>query len=554
MKNMKVSLDKIRGYCTESSFERGREYFEEGLVEGVEQYESEITAYVAGTQKYKVSLRLDKKGFDAYCTCPYDWGGYCKHIVATLLALSENHDEIIEAGRKEEETIYSLLEQTTHSELKTFLKKEFEDNPILRTHFAIYFSGKDAKEKSIHDYKKEIDLLYRELSGRHGFIEYGVEVDFTSVCDLAKRYADVRNYQEAIKVYQALSEAIAENMDRVDDSNGYYGLEFDEAVNSLVDCIKKTDLTPGDKRQFIDYLFGKYVENNPDYFRENHEDALNQICDSEDDLRYWRKLLKPHLPKELPDSKGNWSEYYNAKELLLMQAHMLSQLGEKEELYNLLQRHFKQDREFCLLYAQQLKSDGKIGEAVDVAEEGVRLFAGHLSRELREFLNKFYEKHSSEKHKENLKELFCNNRDWSYYDKLKKTCSKKEWGKYLHEITDYFSNVNRYQDVLIEIYLQEEIYDKALNEVLSRENLDILGRYHSRLSGRYPKEYFNAYKKLLIPFAAGGMGRPHYRRVVQHLEKMKKIKGFKSEFNKIVEMLRKEYANRPAFLDEMKGL
>ena len=24
-------------------------------------------------------------GFTASCTCPYDWGGYCKHVVAVLL-------------------------------------------------------------------------------------------------------------------------------------------------------------------------------------------------------------------------------------------------------------------------------------------------------------------------------------------------------------------------------------------------------------------------------------------------------------------------------------
>jgi hypothetical protein len=48
------------------------------------------------------------------------------------------------------------------------------------------------------------------------------------------------------------------------------------------------------------------------------------------------------------------------------------------------------------------------------------------------------------------------------------------------------------------------------------------------------------------------MGRPYYREVAKYLKEMKKIKGFKEEFNGLIKLLKTEYANRPAFLDEMK--
>jgi len=36
---------------------------------------------------YQVRITFDQKGIiDAECSCPYDWGGFCKHIVAVLLA------------------------------------------------------------------------------------------------------------------------------------------------------------------------------------------------------------------------------------------------------------------------------------------------------------------------------------------------------------------------------------------------------------------------------------------------------------------------------------
>jgi hypothetical protein len=48
------------------------------------------------------------------------------------------------------------------------------------------------------------------------------------------------------------------------------------------------------------------------------------------------------------------------------------------------------------------------------------------------------------------------------------------------------------------------------------------------------------------------MGRPHYREIVKYLKEMKRIKGFEEEFNRLIKLLRTKYANRPAFLDEMK--
>ncbi|MCA1704782.1 MAG: SWIM zinc finger family protein, partial [Actinobacteria bacterium] len=49
----------------------------------------ELAAQVAGSQfaPYDVRVVFDDAGIiEASCSCPYDWGGLCKHIVATLLA------------------------------------------------------------------------------------------------------------------------------------------------------------------------------------------------------------------------------------------------------------------------------------------------------------------------------------------------------------------------------------------------------------------------------------------------------------------------------------
>ncbi|MCY7330592.1 MAG: SWIM zinc finger family protein, partial [Saprospiraceae bacterium] len=46
-----------------------------------------------GGDQYTVTIRnfQGKKGLTAACTCPYDWGGLCKHRVAAMMALSERN-------------------------------------------------------------------------------------------------------------------------------------------------------------------------------------------------------------------------------------------------------------------------------------------------------------------------------------------------------------------------------------------------------------------------------------------------------------------------------
>lgn len=417
---MKLTLDEIRELCTESSYERGLEYFHQGRVIDLGQFGKKITATVAGTNDYKATIRADKEDIEASCTCPYNWGGYCKHIVATLIALSTDYHKVKKEGEEKEQRIEAILNSLSLDELKGFLRGEFEENLSLRDHFTIFFSGRGSKRRSIHDYKKEINLLYKEVAGRHGFIKYGVEVDLSYICDLADRYIKVGNFLEAASIYQALSEVIAENMGNVDDSDGYYGGEFEQAIENFADCTIEAGLNHKGKKGYIDYLFGKYMKKDPDYFQEHYDYALREICQPSQDLEYWKGLLEPHLPGDLPDH-SQWREYYQTKKLLMMQLHILDRLDDVKGFYRLIQRYYRQDNEFCLLYANRLEKDGKTKEAVKIAEEGINIFPDHLAKGLRRFLSKFYKRQSPE-YKENLVALFLQDREWDDYENLKKAC------------------------------------------------------------------------------------------------------------------------------------
>jgi len=86
----KLSERLIREFSSEGSFARGSSYYQQGYVLGLEQRGSLLLAAVEGSEEtpYRVSVLLEEP-YDAACTCPYDFGGWCKHIVAALLAYLE---------------------------------------------------------------------------------------------------------------------------------------------------------------------------------------------------------------------------------------------------------------------------------------------------------------------------------------------------------------------------------------------------------------------------------------------------------------------------------
>ncbi|MBN1142048.1 MAG: SWIM zinc finger domain-containing protein [Deltaproteobacteria bacterium] len=85
-----LTLEDIREWAGRTIYNRGR-----GYVGQVSQLswtsDGTLVAWVSGSDDYAASVRPDSKGsFDFDCTCPYDHGGPCKHVVAVLLVAADH--------------------------------------------------------------------------------------------------------------------------------------------------------------------------------------------------------------------------------------------------------------------------------------------------------------------------------------------------------------------------------------------------------------------------------------------------------------------------------
>ncbi len=549
--------DDIRQLCSESSFSRGEMYLEDGRVSIKEATLTRIKAVVSGTEDYHVKIDFGEE-LSGECDCPYDWGGLCKHIVAVLLAVVRDEDktrDLIEESNLEREEIEKLLKMADTDDLRFFLLSEMERQADLLNRFKVIF-GKSSSELSVDAYKSDVESLYEDVE-HHGDVPYGENVDFSTLTELAELHILKGDPLEAAKIYQAVSETIAEKMDEVDDSDGNYGEEFSGSMDAFADCITSAGLDADGKRPYIKYLFNKYWENDPDYFQSDYEDALNKICCDELNLRYWKDLLDPHVPGEIPRDK-DWMRHHVAMRLISMKLDLCLKLGEIDEFYGVIDRHFRSDARLCLRYARRLLGDGEKEKAQEVAEEGLATFSDHSTRELRDFLSGIYIDSDPGKNRDTLHSLFIDSNDWQYYERLKNACSPEEWQERLGRIQDYYY-LDKSKDlfggsILVDIYIREKMHDLALEMVLSNNSLNALRHYHNDLSSLYPERYFDAYRKLIVPFAGRETGRKHYQMVVSYLKLMKRIDGHEKAVSEIVGQLRIEHKKKPAFIDEMKEL
>lgn len=97
----------IRQYVEAETFARGREYADRGAVLSLARRGDVLEAEVRGRADVPYHARRDfgtPHLITATCTRPYDWGGWCKHIVAACL-VAARHPEFI----KERQTLEDLL-------------------------------------------------------------------------------------------------------------------------------------------------------------------------------------------------------------------------------------------------------------------------------------------------------------------------------------------------------------------------------------------------------------------------------------------------------------
>ena len=129
MQPPQLTPDQIQERCTERSYMRGLEYFHDGAIENPVLHGYTLSGTCEGTDMdpYRVTIELMPTGIaSTYCSCPYDWGGDCKHIVALLLTYVEAPDAIYSL-----DTLFATLAEKPKSSLLQVISELLKHAPEL---------------------------------------------------------------------------------------------------------------------------------------------------------------------------------------------------------------------------------------------------------------------------------------------------------------------------------------------------------------------------------------------------------------------------------------
>ena len=230
---MNVTEYTISDRCTETVFERGESYYQDDHIQQVDRFDDLVTATVEGTRLYDVTIEFDDRRLDTRCTCPYDGGGDCKHIVAVLLDIAAG------PPADDSDRVEGVLADASASELREFLGDALATHPELREQFLAQF-GDD--HKAVEEYRSQIEGLF-EQHADPGIYD---AIDFSKFFEMAETYRDRERYLAAATVYRAVFEEVDAKYHWVDGAYDHYAQVIQRAIDGYADCVLATEPTPSE--------------------------------------------------------------------------------------------------------------------------------------------------------------------------------------------------------------------------------------------------------------------------------------------------------------------
>ncbi|BBD69773.1 zinc finger SWIM domain-containing protein [Nostoc commune NIES-4072] len=397
-----ISEFTIRRHANAKSFQRGEAYYEAGAVNTVTLRGDLLQADVVGSEAkpYHVNLSFDRSGLtSANCTCAYNFDGWCKHIVATMLVCARN-PENIEKRPTLEELLNSLDYLQTQKLLQDLVK---EDPPLIEVidrHVSWMTNPTDRQTTTKPLLYITIDpapfrrQVRQILKDTVRYFEEGCEEDpigeeLLSVVQTAVDFSERGEGKNAIAILEAITSTCVENWDDVAE----YGAENDELIeelnNAWCEAILSAELTPEEKvdiqinleawqdewnvdfgmimealRQGWDYPplvqvlqgniteRGAWEEDVPDYADDL---ALIRLKILERQERYQEYLY-------LAEAEGQTQQYLT----------MLGRLGRVEEAIDAAQTQMNSMEEAFAL-AKTLSVQGALQQALSIAQSGLNL-------------------------------------------------------------------------------------------------------------------------------------------------------------------------------------
>lgn len=573
----KITENILKSLSSPESFTRGHNLYQSDAVFDTFRQGDILTGKCEGSSApfYQLRVQFDEGGIqEASCTCPYNWGGYCKHIIALLLTYIHNPDAFIEQKSTEE-----LLGQLDKDALVHLITKMVDQNPDLYSWLQTAIPAVSAKSQPAQQrnkrktkvsktaYKRQIQSILHSLQGYRMSEAYwmmgGMVDQLDHVRDTAYDFLEADDARGALVILTTLLTEVSGSFEQFDDSDGLLGGFFSELALPLVDASLSADLSKTERRSLFNEL-EPVVEKLSDYGIDDLDvilAALNlgwseEVLDEQKDYDYNETILI--------GAKLNILERHNRIEEYLKlcleageyRRYILKQIevGEFEKAKEVAWKTITQASD-ALMIAKSLRDAGHLPDALRLAEKGLDLDGN--KHELGGWLGPLEETQGQiDKAIQAYQAAFTSLPSLELYGILKKL-SGANWGN-LRSVLMQVLQASPHTDVLVDVYLSEEEWDKAISvaDKAGEWNYSLIEKVADAVFPFRPDWVIQASRKQAEGLIAKTQSK-YYAIATHWLAKMKQAylaSGRKAEWLSYLDGLKSTYSRRPALQAQLRKL
>uniref|UniRef100_A0A7C3PFC3 SWIM-type domain-containing protein n=1 Tax=Oscillatoriales cyanobacterium SpSt-418 TaxID=2282169 RepID=A0A7C3PFC3_9CYAN len=254
----KLSEATIRYHTTAQSFERGQDYCRADSVNSLVQRGNTLSAKVEGSEveSYRITIQFDKGGIThAFCTCPYEYEGWCKHIVATLLTCLHQPDQT-----EQRPELAKVLASLNRRQLETIVQNLANEQPewmdAVEVQIALLTQSKTQKSQKATRRttvdSKPIERQVERIINR--YVEQWDDEpaldEIREIIQKADKFLEQGDGNNALIILGAIARAYVQDWMNLDGSSGESGIFFEELDGVLTEAMLSTELSESERQQW----------------------------------------------------------------------------------------------------------------------------------------------------------------------------------------------------------------------------------------------------------------------------------------------------------------
>lgn len=561
---------QIRKLATEQSFQRGDRYYQQGRILNPMRQEAALWADCQGSDLYHPRVTLGKQGIvSADCTCPYDWGGLCKHQVALLLAYVHQPDTFHAIPPLSE-----MLAARSREDLIELVELMVQRYPNLLSLVELSAAQpQPGKALDLSIYRRQAQRALRQDDME------AIATDLEPLIDAAKQLFQADNWVWAGALYQMLLAEITTSYDdnlRSIDYDGDVCIVAQDAAEGLGKCLAQAQSLDAETRAtwlhtMLDAVLQDIELGGIDYAYSTRDALLEWATDAEWEWVEDRvrseiqrsssdRWTRDALVRLLADRQKQQGRNTTARHLIHelgspeQRAFLLVEEGKIETAIAIARQHFTHLPGLILQFADALLAAHATTPAVELMAQ---LAQQEKSRGYRQWLSKYYQEYGDPQTALNWQQqIFWDSPSLEGYKQLQDIGQKAETWEQLRD--DLLQKLQQQEQLflLTHIAFDEKNIERVLElfpQLKEWEQSRFRQPLARAIETTHPQMAIAFYKQLATR-AIEQKNRNAYREAIQHLQRIKAVCEScqtQSDWTEYMVQLRSQYSTLRALHDEL---